>query len=57
MNTALTEAKDIRGKILKVGDLVAYKARVGLETGVISEIYKNKAGKNVYSLTVIHIRT
>lgn len=45
MNTALTEAKDIRGKILKVGDLVAYKARVGLETGVISEIYKNKAGK------------
>ena len=45
MNTALTEAKDIRGKILKVGDLVAYKARVGLETGVISEIYKNKSGK------------
>lgn len=30
---------------MKVGDLVAYKARVGLETGFIKAIYRSQYGK------------
>lgn len=45
MDIQIPETKDIREKTLKVGDLVAYKAHVGLETGLITKIYKNKAGK------------
>lgn len=45
MDIQIPETKDIRGKTLKVGDLVAYKAHLGLATGLITKIYKNKAGK------------